>query len=46
MLFDKSSFRYEEKFNFGYNIILKDINKVCYITDQEIKKLLKEKCFK
>ncbi len=46
MLFDKSSFRYEEKFNFGYNIILKDINKVCYITDQEIKKLLKEKFFK
>ena len=46
IFFDKSSFVYEEKFDFGYDIILKDISKVCYVSNQEIKKLLKENFFK
>ena len=44
--FDRSSFRYSETFNFGTNIILKDIEKVCAINNQTIKNIMIDKPFK
>ncbi len=44
--FDKSSFRYEEHFNFGTNIIYKDIAKVCSIKNETILQILSDKLFK
>ena len=43
--FDKSSFRYSERFNFGSNMIIKDIEKVCAINNQTIQKILFDKPF-
>ena len=43
--FDRASFRYVEYFNFGTNIILKDIMKVCSINYEIIKKILSDKYF-
>ena len=39
-IFEKSSYRYVEHFNFGTDIILKDIAKVCSIDDGFINKIL------
>ncbi len=43
--FEKSSFRYQEYFNFGTNMILKDIAKVCSIKNGTILKILSDKTF-
>lgn len=43
--FENSSFRYEQYFNFGTNMILKDILKVCSISHQTIEKILSDKYF-
>ena len=43
--FDRASFRYVEYFNFGTNIIFKDITKVCSINYEIIKKILSDKFF-
>ncbi len=43
IFFDKSSFRYVENFNFGTNIILSDIKKVCSIENKIIEKILLDK---
>ena len=43
--FDRASFRYVEHFNFGTNIILKDVMKVCSINYEIIKKILSDKYF-
>ena len=48
--FDKASFRYTENFNFGSDIIFKDIEKVCSLENEIIRKflsnsLLNEKIF-
>ncbi len=40
--FDQASFRYEEYFNFGTNIILKDIAKVCSINRETIIEMLSD----
>ena len=40
--FDKASFKYSENFNFGSDIIFKDIMKVCSIDNESIKKILLE----
>ncbi len=40
--FDKASFKYSENFNFGSDIIFKDIMKVCSIDNEIIKKILLE----
>ena len=39
-IFEKSSYRYVEHFNFGSDIILKDIAKVCSIDDDFINEIL------
>ena len=44
--FNKSSFRYAENFKFGSNIILKDIKKICAISDQSVDKILSDKVLK
>ena len=44
--FDKASFRYEEYFKFGTNIIFKDIAKVCSIKNETIVKILLDKSFR
>ena len=44
--FDKSSFKYVEYFNFGTNIIFRDITKVCSIDNEAIEKILLHKIFK
>jgi len=41
--FDSSSFRYEENFKFGTNIIFKDISKVCSINYEIIEEILSDK---
>ncbi len=41
--FDKASFRYVENFNFGTNIILRDVKKVCSIENEILKKILSDK---
>ncbi len=38
--FDKASFRYSENFNFGSDIIFKDIEKVCSLENEIIRKFL------
>ena len=43
--FDKASFRYEEYFNFGTNIIFKDIAKVCSINNETIEVILSDKFY-
>ena len=43
--FDKSSFRYVEYFNFGTNIIFKDITKICSINNENIKKIFADKFY-
>jgi len=43
--FEKSSFKYIEHFNFGTNIILQDIIKVCAIDFEIINKILLDKYF-
>ena len=43
--FDKASFRYVEYFNFGTNIIFKDIKKVCSIDNETIEKILSDKFY-
>ena len=43
--FDQASFRYTENFNFGSNIILKDIAKICSIDSDTITTLLSNKVF-
>ena len=43
--FDKASFRYVEYFNFGTNIILTDVIKVCSINHEIIKQILSDKSF-
>tara|TARA_X000001036_G_scaffold9452_1_gene8417 strand:- start:5626 stop:6828 length:1203 start_codon:yes stop_codon:yes gene_type:complete len=40
--FDKTSFRYEEYFNFGTSIILKDMAKVCSISNETIERILSD----
>ena len=44
--FDRSSFLYSESFNFGSNIIIKDIEKVCNINFQTIKEILIDRSLK
>ena len=44
--FDKAAFRYEEQFNFGSNMIFKDIAKVCSIDNETIKSFLLDSSFK
>ncbi len=41
--FNKASFRYSEKFNFGTNIILKDIEKISKLNLEMIRKFLSNK---
>ena len=41
--FDNSAFRYFEKFNFGTNLILQDISKVCSISYEMINSILNDK---
>ena len=38
--FDQSSFKYSENFNFGTNIIFKDVAKICSIDDKIIKNFI------
>ena len=38
--FENDSFRYSESFNFGTNIILNDIRKICALKDEEIRNFL------
>ncbi len=40
--FDNASYRYSENFNFGSNIILRDIEKICSIDHETIKNILSE----
>ena len=40
--FDNASYRYSENFNFGSNIILRDIEKVCSIDHETLKNILSE----
>ena len=40
--FDQSSFRYSENFNFGTNIILKDISKICSLEIKTIATILND----
>ena len=44
-IFENSSFKYVEHFPFGTNIILKDISKVCSITNETVKKILSNNIF-
>ncbi len=44
--FEQDSFKYVENFNFGTNIILKDIKKVCSIDEDIIEKMLTDQNFK
>ncbi len=41
--FDSSAFRYYEKFDFGTNILIKDISKVCSISHETINEILVNK---
>ena len=41
--FDNSAFRYFEKFNFGTNLVLQDISKVCSISYEMINSILYDK---
>ena len=43
--FDKASFRYSENFNFGSDIILKDIEKICSLENKIIRKFLSNSLF-
>ncbi len=43
--FDNDSFRYSEYFNFGTNIILKDISKICSIDIELIENFLSQNLF-
>ena len=43
--FDNDSFRYSESFNFGTNIILKDISKICSVDIELIEKFLYQNIF-
>ena len=43
--FENLSFRYSQTFNFGTNIILKDISKICSISNQIIEKFLEDNSF-
>ena len=45
VLFDNSSFRYKEDFNFGSKIILNDISKVCSLKTENLKKILTDEYF-
>ena len=45
-LFDQSSFKYGQNFNFGSNIILNDIIKICSVDKETIIKFLSDKIFK
>ena len=45
IFFDKTSFRYEEYFNFGTSIIFKDIAKVCSINNETIEGILSDKFY-
>ena len=38
--FDESSFRFLEQFNFGTNIILKDVEKICSLSSETIKNII------
>ena len=44
--FDKASFRCAEHFNFGTNIIFKDVAKICSITYEMIEKILSNGSYK
>ena len=43
--FDKASFRYTENFNFGTDIILRDIKKICSIDNKTITKILGDRSY-
>ncbi len=43
--FDKDSFRYSEYLNFGTNIIFRDIEKICSLNEEVIKKFLLNESF-
>tara|TARA_B100000902_G_C27312341_1_gene919149 strand:+ start:421 stop:1620 length:1200 start_codon:yes stop_codon:yes gene_type:complete len=43
--FEKSSFKYTQNFNFGTNLILNDIEKVCGISRSMIEKILHDRYF-
>jgi len=43
--FEKGSLRYSEQFNFGTNIIIKDISKICSIKSELIEKMLLKNIF-
>ena len=44
--FDQASFKYVEYFDFGTNIVLKDIAKVCSINEETIENILSNEIFK
>ena len=44
-LFDNSSFRYSENFNFGTNIIFRDIEKICSLDNKIIRRFLSNSFF-
>ena len=46
ILFDQSSFKYGQSFNFGSNIIFNDIMKICSVDKEIIIKFLSDKIFK
>ena len=46
IFFENASFKYIEKFNFGTNIILQDISKVCSIDKKTIESILSDNIFK
>ncbi len=45
VFFDHSAMKYIENFNFGSDILYKDISKICSISNEIIKKILNDKVF-
>jgi cell division protein FtsA len=41
-LFKNKSYIYTEEFNFGFNLIIKDISKLCSLKIEEVEKLMKD----
>ena len=42
IFFDHASFKYSEDFSFGYNIILKDVSKICSLEEKIIEKIMSD----
>ena len=41
-LFKNKSYVYTEEFNFGFNLIIKDISKLCSLKIEEVEKFMKD----